>query len=139
VQRRIRVAGWGLVAAGIAAIAVIVTAGAFGAHGDTAFNLWIGWATVAAVPLAALGVLLVVLDKLVKPDAADEGRVKDIENQLAAVVLAQAQDARSRLIGTGAPGDTAANVRFVKFTSTEVVYGVTGSGVTELPDYDVSP
>ena len=26
-----------------------------------------------------------------------------------------------------------------RFTSTEVVYGVTGSGVTELPEYGVSP
>jgi hypothetical protein len=69
---------------------------------------------VAAVPLAALGVLLVVLDKLVKPDAVGEGRVRDIEGQLAAVVLAQAQGTRSRMIGAGAPGDTAANVRFVK-------------------------
>lgn len=25
------------------------------------------------------------------------------------------------------------------FTSTEVVYGVTGAGVTELPEYGVSP
>jgi hypothetical protein len=25
------------------------------------------------------------------------------------------------------------------FTSTEVVYGVTGTGVTELPEYGVSP
>src|SRR5690349_22662232 len=83
VQRRFRVAGWGLVAVGVAAIAIIVTAGAFGAHSDTAFNRWIGWATVAAVPLAALGVLLVVLDKLVKPDAVGEGRVRDIEDQLA--------------------------------------------------------
>jgi hypothetical protein len=91
-----------------------VTAGAFGAHSDTAFNRWIGWATVAAVPLAALGVLLVVLDKLSKPDTVSEGRARDIEGQLAAVVLAQAQDTRSRLIGAGAPGDTAANVRFVK-------------------------
>jgi hypothetical protein len=26
-----------------------------------------------------------------------------------------------------------------QFTSTEVVYGVTGTGVTELPEYGVSP
>jgi hypothetical protein len=29
--------------------------------------------------------------------------------------------------------------RLRRFTSTEVVYGVTGTGVTELPEYGVSP
>jgi hypothetical protein len=33
-------------------------------------------------------------------------------------------------------GDTVLRVRF---TSTEVVYGVTGTDVTELPEYGVSP
>ena len=41
--------------------------------------------------------------------------------------------------GTGsnpAPGAARADSQF---TSTEVVYGVTGTGVTELPEYGVSP
>ena len=42
--------------------------------------------------------------------------VSDAENQLAAVVLDQAQVARSRLLGTDEAGDQAANVRFVKGT-----------------------
>jgi hypothetical protein len=33
----------------------------------------------------------------------------------------------------------AASLAFQKFTSTEVVYGVTGTEVTELPEYGVSP
>jgi hypothetical protein len=44
----------GLTAAGVAAVAVIVIADAVGAHSDDAFSRWTGWATVAAVPLAAL-------------------------------------------------------------------------------------
>ena len=32
-----------------------------------------------------------------------------------------------------------AGVSMVEFTSTEVVYGVTGTEVTELPEYGVSP
>lgn len=38
----------------------------------------------------------------------------EAEDVLAAVVLAQAQQARSRLIGAGEPGQQAVNVRFVK-------------------------
>ena len=37
----------------------------------------------------------------------------------------------------GAEPDQAGRAR--GFTSTEVVYGVTGTGVTELPEYGVSP
>jgi hypothetical protein len=44
----------GLTAAGVPAVAVIVIADAVGAHRDDAVSRWTGWATVAAVPLAAL-------------------------------------------------------------------------------------
>ena len=40
--------------------------------------------------------------------------IEKIADELAAVVLAEAQTARSRLVGPGKPGDAAANVRYVK-------------------------
>jgi hypothetical protein len=42
---------------------VIVTVGAFRAHGQDAFNRWAGWAAVAAVPLAAFTIVLASLDR----------------------------------------------------------------------------
>jgi hypothetical protein len=88
----------------VATVAIIVTVGGFRAHGNDAFGRWTGWATIAAVPLAALGILMVIWDK-VFPDADSEPDIAAIETELAAVVLAQAQVARSRLIGAGEPGD----------------------------------
>jgi hypothetical protein len=38
----------------VVAIAIIVMVGAFRAHTDTEFNRWTGWATIWAVPFAAL-------------------------------------------------------------------------------------
>ena len=69
-----RAAGWGLVALAVVAAAVVVTVGAFRArHSTTDFNVWVGWATVVAIPVAALGVVLVLWDKMTG-DAATRGR-----------------------------------------------------------------
>jgi len=65
VGRWVRASGWGLVALAVAAAAVVVIVGAFRArHSTTDFNVWVGWATVIAVPLAALGLVLVLWDKI---------------------------------------------------------------------------
>jgi hypothetical protein len=54
----------------VVAIAVIVIAGAIHAHTDAEFNRSTGWATIWAVPLAALGVVFVAFDKMTGPDKA---------------------------------------------------------------------
>jgi hypothetical protein len=113
-RRTIRLTGWGLLALAVAALAVVVTVGAFRAHNDSGFNRWVGWATVAAVPLAALGILLVLWDKARKSMTVPDVSMTELEKRLAAVVLAEAQVTRSRLIGAGEPGDQAANVRFIR-------------------------
>lgn len=56
--------GWILLALAVLALAASVTVGALRAHGPGEFNQWVGWATVAAVPLAAVGVLLLLGDKI---------------------------------------------------------------------------
>lgn len=63
-QQRFRALGWGLLAAGAVAVSIIVIIGAFRAHEDSAFNRWVGWATIAALPFAAVGIVFVVLDKV---------------------------------------------------------------------------
>ena len=113
-QRRIRTVGWALLALAVVVVAVVVTVGALRAHGDAAFNRWVGWATVSAVPVAAIGVVLVLWEKIASGEATTENKIGEIEDELAAVILAQAQVARSQLIGTDEAGDQAANVRFVK-------------------------
>jgi hypothetical protein len=113
-----------------------VTLGAFRAHNDAEFNRWVGWATVVAVPFAALGILLVLLDKLTKPEPTAEARMGQIEEELAAVVLAQAQVERSRLIGASEPTDTAANVRFVRGTGRfREVGGASGGDLASVLEY----
>src|SRR5690348_9660032 len=104
-QRRVRAAGWGLLALAVVSVAGVVTAGALRAHGNSAFNRWVGWATIAAVPLTAVGVVLVLWEKIARGATLDETNIAETEDRLAAVVLAQAQGERSRLIGAGEPGD----------------------------------
>ena len=111
---RLRAAGWGLLALAVVLLAVIVPVGALRAHGDAEFNRWVGWATVAALPVAALGVVLLLWDKMVGRTAAPEIGISETEDELAAIVLAQAQVARSRLIGADEASDLSANVRFVR-------------------------
>jgi NACHT domain len=135
-RRRVRAAGWGLLALAIVAVAAVVTAGALRAHGDAAFNRWVGWATIAAVPLAAVGVVLVVWEKIARGATSDETSIVETEDQLAAVVLAQAQGERSRLIGAGEPSDQAANVRFVKGSGRfREVGGATSGDLVSVLEY----
>jgi predicted NACHT family NTPase len=95
-------------------VAVVVPAGALRAHSVTGFNQWVGWSTVAALPVAAIATALLVWDKVSSGAPAGGTGVAETENQLAVVVLTQAAEARARLIGTDEAGDEAANLRFVR-------------------------
>ncbi len=113
-RRRVRAAGWGLLILAVVVVTVVVTAGAFRAHGDAAFNRWVGWATVVAVPLAAIGVMLALWEKVASGTASAGMGISETEDELAAVILSEAQTARSQLIGADEADDQAANVRFTK-------------------------
>jgi hypothetical protein len=95
-------------------VIVVVTAGAFDAHTDAALNHWVGWATIVAVPLAGLGVLVPLWDKVAGSTDKPGPDLRTAEDELAAVVLSQAQTARARLIGTDEAEDQPANVRFAR-------------------------
>ena len=45
-------------------VIVIVAVGAFHAHSDAQFSRWVGWATVAALPVAAIASLPYLGDKI---------------------------------------------------------------------------
>ena len=86
-RRYFRLAGWVLLAVAMLSVAVIVPVGALRAGGAAEFNRWVGWATVAALPVAAVGVILVLWDKIGGRAARQEMSAADAENELAAVVL----------------------------------------------------
>jgi NACHT domain len=135
-RRGLRVCGWLLLGLAVVAVVVLVVAGALRARGDAAFNRWVGWATVAALPVAAIGVMLVVWDKVTASRAGGGPADGEIGDELAAVTLEQAQVARSLLIGAGEAGDQAANVRFVKGTGRFREVGGAGRGDLEtILDY----
>lgn len=113
-RRTVHVAGWGLLALAVVTAAIIVTVGPFRTHGDTALGRWGVWAAVVIVPITVLLGLPALLDKIKGSASEPELDLRNAEDELAAVVLKQVQDARSRLIGAVEPGDRAANVRFVK-------------------------
>jgi hypothetical protein len=73
-RQQFRALGWGFVAAGAMAVSIVVIIGAIGAHGDVAFNRWVGWATIAALPFAAVGIVLVVLEKVARDRDHDRKR-----------------------------------------------------------------
>jgi WD40 repeat protein len=61
---KLRAAGWVFVAAGVIAVSVLVIVGATRAHDDAALNRWGVWATIDALPVAAIGIVVVVLEKI---------------------------------------------------------------------------
>ena len=113
VYLRSRVAGWVFLGLTVVVITIVVSIGALRAHGAAEFNRWVGWATVLGLPLAAVGVVLTLRDRIT---AGPELRVRETEDELSAVVLRQAHIVRSRLLGVGELGDVAANVQYVKGT-----------------------
>lgn len=133
-RRRIRATGWGLLAGVVVVTAVVVIVGAFRARGDAAFDRWVGWATIAAVPVAVILGLLALRGK-VAGAAAGPPDMQMTEGELAARVLAEAQDARARLIGTDVPGDDAASVAFVRREGFREVGGTRGDLASVLEYY----
>ena len=114
-QRRIRAGGWRVLALATVLMVVIVAVGAFMSRDTSKFNNWVGWATVAALPVAVLGVLFSLWERIDGSTAVSGAGLVDIETELAGLVLAQAQVVRSRLIGAGEVGDQAANIKFIKY------------------------
>jgi NACHT domain len=112
-HRWVRVAGWGLLLVALVLVAIFVPAGALRAHDEAGFNQWTGWATIAGLPVAVVGVALVLWEKI-STDGHGPGIAENAEEDLAAVILAQAAEARSRLIGINEAGDEPANVRFIR-------------------------
>jgi hypothetical protein len=96
-------------------VAVIVAVGALMSRDTSEFNNWVGWATVAALPVAVLGVLFSLWGRIDGSATVSGAGLADIETELAGLVLVQAQVIRSRLIGAGEVGDQAANIKFVKY------------------------
>lgn len=113
-QSKARIVGQVLIILAVVIPAVIIPAAALYTQNRTQFNRWVGLANVAALPIAALGVLLAVLDKFAQRDRMRDLSPSETENELAAVVLPQEAAARSRLLGVDTTGDQAANVHFVK-------------------------
>src|SRR5580658_8401572 len=109
----IRVVGWALLGSAVLLVALLISVGAALARGPS-FNTWVGWATVWALVVAAIGVALVVWDKITAGWRESHPSTDRAEDELAMVVLDQARVTRSQLLGTDEPGDDAANVRFIK-------------------------
>jgi hypothetical protein len=106
------------------------------ATGVTEFNRWVGWATIAALPVAAVGLVLLVWEKFARSLGRSEMSGAAAEDELAALVLAQGQVTRSRLIGTDEVGDQAANVRFVKGSGRfREVGGASEGGLLSVLEY----
>ena len=100
-------------------VPTFVALGALRAKGASAVAQWGLWLGVVALAVGVIGALVPLWDKL-RGTAHDQGTgaedVGKVEDELAGVVLDQAQVARSRLLGADEIEDQAANVRFVKGT-----------------------
>ena len=88
-RRRVHAVGWGLFALAVVALAAIIVVGTVRANGAAAFNRWVGWATVAALPVAVAGLVLMAWDKVTKTNLVPQVDIAGSEDRLAAVVLAQ--------------------------------------------------
>ena len=106
----------GLASSTLAALSVtvIVVVGTLRARGETAISQWVMWVAVATLVVTLIGAIPGLWDRFVKAKDVPAERVRDTEDELAAVVLVQTQKARSLLIGADEAGDRAANVQFIK-------------------------
>ena len=78
-RRWARAVGWGWVILTVITAAVVVTVGAFRArHNMANLGVWVEWATIVAVPVAALGGLPALLDKITGNGTPHEVRVGDV-------------------------------------------------------------
>jgi NACHT domain len=129
-------AAWGLVALGVIILVAVVLLEVFPKHGSgDRFNYWVGWATILGLVIAAIGVLVPIWDK-VFPGEGAAADAATIEDGLARIVLAEAADLRSRLIGPGEVSDQSANVRFAKTRSMfREVGGTRSSDLAAVLDY----
>lgn len=116
-RRRVRAVGWGLMYLALVAVVAILVVGASRAHSDIALNRSGVWAGIAGTAFTALTLILTSSDKISLHDTSAIPDHVKIEAELAAKVLAEAQLARSRLVGAGEPDDQPANVRFEKSSS----------------------
>ena len=95
-------------------MSTFVVLAALRAKGAPAVAEWGLWLGVVALAVGAIGALVPLWDKLASSLRRPEAAGQDPEITLAGVVLVQAQEARSRLLGAGQAGDKAANVQYVK-------------------------
>jgi NACHT domain len=114
VSRRVRAIGLALLGLAVILMPAIILVQAAGAHGPEQFDRWVGWSTLWALPVAAIGVILLVWDKIEIILTGPQMTVEQSANELAKVVLTKSQQTRSLLLGTDEAGDIAANVRFVR-------------------------
>lgn len=136
-RKRIRPAvwAWASLLVAVLSVALVVVIGAARAKGS-AFNTWVGWATVCGLVVAAVGVVPVVWDKIAGGARRPQMISDQAEDELAKLVLDQAQVTRSQLLGTDEPGDDAANVRFVKTSGRFREVGGAGTGdLASVLDY----
>jgi len=136
VRRRVLATGRGLIAVGAVVVAVIVAVEAFRAHSDMAFTRSGIWAAVGALAVSAAAAQPALWDKVMPGTTVGVLDGKELEDELVATVLSEAQTARSRLIGAGEPDDRPANIRFVKGSRfREVGGGRTGDLASVLEYY----
>jgi hypothetical protein len=134
VRYRPRIMGWSLLGVAVLAVALAVVVGTALSKGSE-FNRWVGWATVWALVVAAVGVALVVWDKITGGSFRQQISVDQAEDELAKVVLDRAQVTRSRLLGTDEPGDEAANVHFIKSRRFRAVGGESLGNLVSVREY----
>jgi len=121
-------AAWGLVILTVVILVTVVSVEGFDNSGNfTGISYWAAWATILALVIGAIGVVVPFWGKIFPGEgaAADAAAVED---GIARIVLAEAADLRSRLIGPGEVSDQSANVRFAKTRSMFREVGGTRSG-----------
>lgn len=106
-RQRISAAGWVIAALGVVGLAAMASLRTLFAHGDAAFNRWVGWDTAAALPLTGLGTLLVILDKIGSTrEARGESDLGKVENDMRggrnrAPVVVTCRDGEYEALGPG--------------------------------------
>jgi DNA-binding XRE family transcriptional regulator len=74
VREGLRIAGWCLAAAGVIAAAVVVVIGTAFATSEAALAVWAEWAAIAALPFSAIGMVLLVAERISRTGEVGRGK-----------------------------------------------------------------
>ncbi|WP_157062957.1 hypothetical protein [Actinopolyspora mortivallis] len=118
--QKVRIVGWVVVGIGLGFPAALLPLSALLSTGDgVSFNNYVGWANILSLTVAAVGVIIVIADKIGAISRSTNRNLAELASMLAKEELKQQNRFLSHLLGTDSRDNRPAQA---EFTPTEKNY-----------------